>query len=174
MTSSSATGKACLSVQVLQGGKGQQAILALPADEDKLKAAAQLVIGAAAIYDESVSSVTGSQVLYSQLASVMFATNTNAGAVYMLLSQSCSIVSSSSLVDSVLVRGPCKQAHHGRLEGSSECALCQKAGVVGTTGVSSRACLMHHSMHSAKKARAQCTIQAGTWMWCLTVPLLAI
>ena len=49
-------------LQVLQGGKAGQATLFLPPDEDKLEAAAQLVIGAAAIYDESFASITGAQV----------------------------------------------------------------------------------------------------------------
>ena len=48
--------------QVLKGGKAGQATLALPADEDKLQAAAQLIIGAHAIYDGSVIAISGSQV----------------------------------------------------------------------------------------------------------------
>lgn len=48
--------------QVLQGGKAGQATLFLPGEEDRLEAAAQLVIGAAAIFDESFSSVTAAQV----------------------------------------------------------------------------------------------------------------
>ncbi len=48
--------------QVLKGGKAGQATLALPADEDKLQAAAQLIIGAHAIYDGSVTAISGSQV----------------------------------------------------------------------------------------------------------------
>ena len=52
----------CVWLQVLQGGKAGQATLFLPPDEDKLEAAAQLVIGAAAIYDESFASITGAQV----------------------------------------------------------------------------------------------------------------
>lgn len=47
--------------QVLKGGKMGQALLALPGDEDKVQAASQLVIGAAAIYDGSVPSVSASQ-----------------------------------------------------------------------------------------------------------------
>ncbi len=49
-------------LQVLKGGKAGQATLALPADEDKLQAAAQLIIGAHAIYDGSVTAISGSQV----------------------------------------------------------------------------------------------------------------
>ena len=52
----------CWVVQVLPAGKGGQAALSLTGDEDKLQAAAQLVIGAAAIYDGSVTSLTASQV----------------------------------------------------------------------------------------------------------------
>ncbi len=37
-------------------------MLALPADEDKLQAAAQLIVGAHAIYDGSVTAISGSQV----------------------------------------------------------------------------------------------------------------
>ena len=47
---------------MLQGGKSGQATLFLPGDDDQLEAAAQLVIGAAAIYDESFASITGAQV----------------------------------------------------------------------------------------------------------------
>lgn len=47
---------------MLKGGKAGQASLALSGDEDKLQAAAQLIIGAAAIYDGSVTSISGSQV----------------------------------------------------------------------------------------------------------------
>lgn len=52
----------CWIVQVLKAGKGGQAALSLSGDEEKLQAAAQLVIGAAAIYDGSVTSLTASQV----------------------------------------------------------------------------------------------------------------
>lgn len=55
-------------LQILKGGKAGQATLALPADEDKLQAAAQLVIGAHAIYDGSVTAISGSQVLLLQLS----------------------------------------------------------------------------------------------------------
>lgn len=48
--------------QVLKVSKGGGAVLALSGDEDKVQAAAQLVIGAAAIYDGSVTSITASQV----------------------------------------------------------------------------------------------------------------
>ena len=53
---------ACCLSQVLKGGKAGQAVLSLSADEDKLQAAAQLVIGAAAIYDGSDTTILGSQV----------------------------------------------------------------------------------------------------------------
>lgn len=44
--------------------KAGEAVLALSGDPDKLQAAAQLVIGAAAIYDGSATSITASQVRY--------------------------------------------------------------------------------------------------------------
>ena len=49
-------------MQVLKAGKGGAAVLALSGDEDKVQAAAQLVIGAAAIHDGSAVSITASQV----------------------------------------------------------------------------------------------------------------
>ena len=51
-----------MEVQVLKAGKGGSPVLALSGDEDKLQAAAQLVIGAAAIYDGSATAITASQV----------------------------------------------------------------------------------------------------------------
>lgn len=53
---------------MLQGGKAGQATLFLPGDDDQLEAAAQLVIGAAAVYDESFASITGAQVAYPSIA----------------------------------------------------------------------------------------------------------
>ncbi|KAL3162543.1 proteasome regulatory particle base subunit [Trebouxia sp. C0010 RCD-2024] len=47
--------------QVLKVSKGGEALLALSGDEDKVHAAAQLVIGAAAIYDGSAITITASQ-----------------------------------------------------------------------------------------------------------------
>ena len=47
---------------MLKAGKSGELGLALPADEDKLEAVAQLIIGAAAIYDGSDTSISGSQV----------------------------------------------------------------------------------------------------------------
>lgn len=52
----------CESAQVLKVSKGGEALLALSGDEDKVHAAAQLVIGAAAIYDGSAITITASQV----------------------------------------------------------------------------------------------------------------
>lgn len=48
--------------QVLKVTKGGEAMLALSGDEDKLQAASQLIIGAAAIYDGSATSISASQV----------------------------------------------------------------------------------------------------------------
>ena len=48
---------------MLGAEKGGEAVHALAADEDRLEAAAQLVLGAAAIYDGSDTSISGSQVM---------------------------------------------------------------------------------------------------------------
>ena len=50
--------------QVLKEKKGGEAVLALSGDEDKLQAASQLIIGAAAIYDGSATSISASQVYF--------------------------------------------------------------------------------------------------------------
>lgn len=47
---------------MLKVNKAGEAMLALSGDEDKLQAASQLIIGAAAIYDGSATSITASQV----------------------------------------------------------------------------------------------------------------
>ena len=58
----SAFPEACWAAQVLKVNKAGEAVLALNGDEDKLQAASQLIIGAAAVYDGSATSITASQV----------------------------------------------------------------------------------------------------------------
>ena len=58
----SASADPCWTAQVLKVNKAGEAVLALTGDEDKLQAASQLIIGAAAIYDGSATSITASQV----------------------------------------------------------------------------------------------------------------
>lgn len=58
----SALSDLCCAAQVLKVNKAGEAVLALSGDEDKLQAASQLIIGAAAIYDGSATSITASQV----------------------------------------------------------------------------------------------------------------
>ena len=99
----------------------------MPGDEDKLKAAAQLVIGAAAIYDESVNSVTGSQVQSACISDVsptqMCEQHADLGC--MSMRYMCS-ASSSSHADGLLVRGACKLLTAG-LKLFLECLLSQGA-----------------------------------------------
>lgn len=62
MLTHSALPDPCWVAQVLKVNKAGEAVLALSGDEDKLQAASQLIIGAAAIYDGSATSISASQV----------------------------------------------------------------------------------------------------------------
>lgn len=64
MLTHSALPDPCLVAQVLKVNKGGEAVLALSGDADKLQAASQLIIGAAAIYDGSATAITASQVYF--------------------------------------------------------------------------------------------------------------
>ena len=55
---------------MLGAEKGGEEVLALTADDDRLEAAAQLIMGAAAIYDGSDTSISGSQVTFSFLSHI--------------------------------------------------------------------------------------------------------